>query len=505
MVLHWLTNPDAFLGKSQEGAIELMEKIRLAVLKHRRNSYIAVQVTHSMDLFSLAKDCADHIISHKEEEFTLVTHMDADGISSCAIMSTALDRAGIEHTFHCIKLNDIATITPSDNMIFCDLGSGQQDELSSLFPSSNVTIVDHHQFESSNFHYHFNPFLTGHDGGSEISGSGMTYLLSRAMDPRNVDLCPLAVVGAVGDVQNLWGRLEGLNSIIVDEGVEAGVVEREPDLRLYGRFTRPLFKSLQYFSDPPIPGVSGSESGSIALLTSLGIDVRDETWKTLSDLTFEQKQSLGTEMVQRILCSLPSEFISLAPKLIFGESYTFVGEERYSPLRDASEFSTCLNAAGRHGEPDVGVKVAKGNRGIYYEKLMSLLKRHRRMLAKGIELVESRGIEQGCHIQHFDGSGISDTLVGTIAGMVLGTKGCDPFRPLIAYTPADDRTYKVSVRCSKLLVGKDINMGTILRDVSRKYGGAGGGHAFACGAFIPIESIDPFLSDISALVGKALT
>ncbi|HOP08781.1 MAG TPA: DHH family phosphoesterase [Candidatus Methanofastidiosa archaeon] len=457
-----------------------------------------------MDIHGLASKCISNVLDHSNDDFFLISHMDADGISSCAIMSTALDRAGIEHTYKCVKINELAELEPCENMIFCDLGSGQQETLERCFPDSNITIIDHHQFESSRFECHFNPFLAGIDGGKEISGSGMSYLFAKAMDSSNGDLAPIAIVGAVGDMQNIWGSLEGMNTTIVADGIENGTITASPDLRLYGRFTRPIYKSLQYFSDPPVPGVSGNESNCIALLSSLGIPIKEDDWRTPSDLTLEEKQTLGTELIRRIMSELPSEFIQLAPKLVFGESYTFEREDRYSPLRDASEFSTCLNAAGRNGAPDIGVEVAKGNRGLYLDKLMSLLKTHRRKLARGVGLVESRGIERLDNLQYFDGTGISDTLVGTVTGLLLGSEGTDPFMPLIGYTPVDDRNIKISLRCSKLLIGRNVNMGKILRETSKSYGGEGGGHAFACGAYVPHENIIPFLDDVSRTIGEAV-
>jgi RecJ-like exonuclease len=86
--------------------------------------------------------------------------------------------------------------------------------------------------------------------------------------------------------------------------------------------------------------------------------------------------------------------------------------------------------------------------------------------------------------------------------LLLGTEECDPYTPLIGFTPADASTIKISVRCSKLLVRRDLNMGVIMRNISRKHGGAGGGHAFACGAFVPQENITPFLNDVSQEIGK---
>ncbi|MHC1605455.1 MAG: DHHA1 domain-containing protein [Candidatus Methanofastidiosia archaeon] len=454
-----------------------------------------------MDFFDLAKKSVQNVLNHRNEEFLIVSHMDADGISSCAILSKAFDRAGIDHRIVCIKLSEITSITPEENMVFCDLGSGQQEIIKSEFGDANITIIDHHQFEENRFKYHFNPFLAGRNGGSEISGSGMAYFFSKALDNQNMDLASLAVVGAVGDMQNLWGRLEGLNRIILDDGRKEGILETKPDLLLYGRNTRPIYKSLQYFTDPPIPGVSGSESQALALLSSLGISSKGEDWRTPSDLTFEEKQKLGAEIIKRILSTLPKEFVGVAPKLVFGESYTLRKEEEHSPLKDATEFSTCLNATGRHDNPEIGVEVAKGNRGIYFEQLKTLLKKHRRMLARGISLVESRRIECLDNLQYFDGTGISDNLVGTVTGLLLGNNGCDPFIPLIGYTPLDDVTIKVSLRCSKLLVTQDLNMGKIVREAAKEFGGDGGGHAFACGAYVPAEHLTGFLNCVSRKMG----
>jgi len=120
------------------------------------------------------------------------------------------------------------------------------------------------------------PLLEGLNGASELSGAGASYVLARWRGPDgdNRDLAALAVVGAVGDMQDSDGGLIGANEAIVADGVDAGVIETRTDLDLYGRQTRPLPKLLEYASDVKIPGVSNDEAGAISFLTDLDIEVK---------------------------------------------------------------------------------------------------------------------------------------------------------------------------------------------------------------------------------------
>ncbi|MEA1993366.1 MAG: DHH family phosphoesterase [Euryarchaeota archaeon] len=434
---------------------------------------------------------------HKNDKVHLISHLDADGISSAGIMSKTLDREAIEHEISIVKLNKIKdTLDDSELTIFTDLGSGQLPMLNKEMKKEYI-IMDHH-IPQGKTEYHINPNLFGIDGSREVSGAGLSYFFSRNLG--NKDLVDLAIVGAVGDMQNFWGRMEGLNQIILKEGIKNKRIKMEKNLLLYGRETRPVYKSLQYFSDPVIPGVTGDESSSIALLRRLGIDLKEnERWRTLSDLSFEERKRLATEIIAKCSSSIPKELAKFLSSLVIGETYTLLNEEEGTPLRDASEYSTCLNATGRNDEAEIGVEIAKGNRGVYYDVLMGLLKKHRRKIAESIERVES--ITQREYIQFFKAD-ISDNIIGTIAGMLLGTKA-DPYKPLIGIADSDN-SLKISVRCSKLLVLKGVNMAKAIIKAAEAVDGEGGGHAPACGAYIPKNTLNEFLDIFEEEVKKQL-
>ncbi|MFA7690462.1 MAG: DHH family phosphoesterase [Methanofastidiosum sp.] len=444
----------------------------------------------------LLLNAKNKILESKGSKVKIISHIDADGISAASILSLALDRLNINHDIHFTSLDGILASNLADLTIFLDMGSGQIDYLMSEYKDKNIIILDHHQGEYPETPFlEVNPNRFGYSGSEEISGSGLAYLLSLELDANNRDLSSIAIVGAVGDMQGSWGGLKGLNRDILLDGIEVGLVKAEEDLLLYGRSTRPIYKSLQYFSDPPIPGVTGSDSNAMALLNSLEIPCYEGDWRTVSDMTCDEKRKLATEIIRKTIMAVPQEYVSFIPQMIMGESYSLVQEEDRSPLKDASEFATCLNACGKNGRPEVGFYVCKGNRGIYYDILLGLLRKHRKNIARSMSLVESRGVVMKEKFQYFDGSGINDTIVGTVASLVLGNRDTDPFLPIVAYTtlPNDPNVYKISARCSRLLVLKGLNLGKEIKKSAESVGGKGGGHPPACGAYVPIEKLTEFL------------
>src|SRR5207247_63763 len=136
-----------------------------------------------------------------------------------------------------------------------------------------------------------NPHLEG--AGSDVaSGAGCAYAVAKALDPANKDLASVAIVGAVGDVQDQeFRRLSGYNREILQDGIDAGVLRAQIDLRLFGRETRPAYKLLQCATDPWIQPLSGNEDACIAFLLELGVDLKvEEHWRSWSDLELGERR-----------------------------------------------------------------------------------------------------------------------------------------------------------------------------------------------------------------------
>jgi RecJ-like exonuclease len=379
-------------------------------------------------------------------------------------------------------------------VIFTDLGSGMLEAISSL--KLNAIISDHHQPRGTH-EYHLNPHLFGINGATEISGSGITYFLAAAMGD-NEDLASLAIVGAVGDLQHVkHGQLVGTNRSILEEGVRKGVLRYEKDLLLFGKQTRPIFKLLQYSSDPYLPGITGSEDASIEFLKRIGIRQHGEKWRRWIDLEPPEKQQIVSALIQ--LC-LNSGVNACNVQRLVGEVYTLLSEREGTEVRDASEYSTLLNATARYDHADIGLGVCMGDRGRSFEEACALLNDHRKNLVEGLNLVKEKGLVKMENFQYFDsGNKIRETIVGIVAGM------CSSFvnnkeLPIIAFADADGGV-KVSSRGNYDLVRKGLNLGAAIGEAAKAVGGTGGGHDIAAGAFIPREAKEEFLRVLDRVIG----
>lgn len=434
------------------------------------------------------------------QDIKVYSHIDCDGICSGAILSTILDRQDKEHEIEFVNLDVLDNIELTHELtIFSDLGSGQLVD-GKATKGQKILILDHHpplrdlnyKDDKDYTYLEINPHHHGIDGSYYVCGGGLCYFLSKEFG--YTDLSWIGVLSAIGDMQNTHsGHFEGLNSLIEHDAIDGGYLEViRNDLNIYGRNTRPLFVALSYFNDVQLP-ITNNTAETMAILEELGIDEKHHR-KTLNELTMEDKSKLYQRLSGMISQVVPGRYVQYIPQLIIGDSYTFLKEDRDSFLRDASEFSTAMNACGRNHEEKIAMEVLKGDRIVALDQLETVSRDHRRNLAQSIEKVadsEQSNIIELENLQYFDGTGIKPEIVGTITGMILGY--CNWKKPVIGFTQTDEEGLKISLRCSRLLSYDGIHFGNIIRKISAEVGGSGGGHSMACGAYIPIKKKEEFL------------
>ena len=443
----------------------------------------------------------------------LASHIDADGLTSAAVASTALERAAVPHEVVFKKQLDetaVASIAAReyDVVLFTDFGSGQLDVIAEHEANGEFVpiIDDHHQPADADTEFHVNPLLEGIDGASELSGAGAAYVLARALEDDGVDnrdLAALTVVGAVGDMQESGGELVGANANIVAEGEAVGALETAKDLSVYGKQTRPLPKLLEYASDLDIPGITNDPDGVRQFLDDVDVDCYgDGDWRTWVDLSMDERQAVASALLQHaIKRGVPAARIDE----LVATSYTLADEITGTELRDASEFSTLLNATARYERGDVGLAVCLGDRGDALERARELLRNHRRNLSEGVNFVENEGVTYEEYLQWFDADDrIRETIVGIVAGMALGVDGVAYDRPIIAFANEDEDNVKVSSRGTHALVRDGLDLSVVMREASRAVGGDGGGHDVAAGATIPRGEREAFVAEADAIVGEQL-
>ncbi len=456
---------------------------------------------------SIISNCAS------EDRFIhVVSHLDADGLAAAGVVAKALWRIGAKFRLRIQQwvdekiVADIKSDQP-DLSILTDLGSGYLQVISENVPNGQVVILDHHQVvgEPSSNIFQVNPHIHGIDGSKDISGSGMAYLVAKELDGSNVDLAHIAVVGALGDLQDKYEQraLGGLNETIVADSIAAGSLKVEKDLMFFGRETRPIHKALAYSTSPFIPGISGEEDKSYAFLQSLGIKPKiGDRWRALRDLSENEKQRLCSELSDYLVST---GYHSNASDLV-GSVYTLSHEEPWTPLRDAREFSLLLNATGRMEKAGLGVAICAGDRSTALEQAETVLKEYRQKITEYLRWLTDapNRIEELKSIYVVRGEEfINEKMIGTLSS-ILSTSLARREKPIIAYAFAADDSAKISARTVDMLTRKGLNLGEIMCEASERFGGKGGGHNIAAGAQVPRGDVEAFITLTNKLIGARM-
>jgi RecJ-like exonuclease len=476
----------------------------------------AVSQEQMSSLQNDAEQAAKRIMKTIKEEglIYVASHLDADGLAAAGIIGKALSRLNARFLIRIErwvdeKVVDGITADKPSLIIFADFGSGNLDVLNTHLANRNVIILDHHQTtENADPSFvHVNPHLHGIDGSKDLSGAGVTYLVAKALDNANTDLASIAVVGALGDLQDKYESraLGGANEIIVKDAEATGSLQTETDLLFFGRETRPIHKALASTTVPFIPDISGREDRSVAFLASIGITPKKgDKWRALRDLSEEEKKKLCSALADHLASKGFSGNVALN---LIGRVYTLTHEEPWTPLRDAREFSVLLNATGRMGKASLGVAICMGDRGAALEEADKVLVEYRRTITKYLNWLTEKPdrIEELSSIYVVHGEGvIDDRMIGTVSS-VLSTNLPNPEKPLIAYSAVKGEEFaKFSARTLDPIVKKGLNLGEILKVAAEKYKGRGGGHNIAAGAQVPIANIDAFIQLVNKLVEKQL-
>ncbi|UXM84918.1 single-stranded-DNA-specific exonuclease RecJ [Methanococcus aeolicus] len=455
-----------------------------------------------MELLKNLKLAVKILRKNRNNNILVYTHIDTDGITSRVILEELMNKLNINAEFRFLKQLGTDTINEIpfndyDLIIFADLGSGQINlikeklkEVKTKIP--HIIILDHHITAKTQIPENIinvNPWNNNIDGGKEICGAGVCYLFAKTCNPRYTDLAKYAILGAVGDVQNLEGKLNGLNETILKDAIELGDIVAFPDLQFYGKHTKPLFASIKYFSDVRTD-LLNNDSRIINFINNINRkhNLNIVAKESLCDLTFEEKRILGSEFLNKCNKYVPNSWAKFLPKVIFGNSYEFKQEEIKTPFRNLEEFSTCINACSRYGDYETPLQVLNGDRDKYYSKMITRLNNHKRNLSKSLQYIKDEvEIIQTSKFQYFEVEKgmIEGHIIGIVAGMSYSIEEVDWKKPIFALGELDNG-YKVSARCPKLLsFAEDINLADAINYASKKMGGSGGGHKFACGAYIP--------------------
>jgi single-stranded-DNA-specific exonuclease len=451
----------------------------------------------------------------KKDGFVLVfSHLDADGVAAAGVIGKMLYRLNARFRIRVMQWVDDKIIgeviaDKPQLVILTDFGSGYLDLLNEKIPNVKVVILDHHQITSKVVNPNFvqvNPHLFGIDGATDVSGSGVAYFAARAVNSANMDLAPIALVGALGDMQDKYEQrsLQSLNEILVNDGVSTGLLKVEKDLIFFGRETRPIYKMLATTTNPFIPGLSGQETEALNFVANLGIPLKQgDKLRALCDLTNEERKLLCSALADYLL----SRGLHMEVENLIGYVYVLTKEEPNTALRDGREFAVVLNSAGRMDRPSLGIAICMGDRKAALEESNKILEDYRKNINKYLGWVSEKP-ERMRELQNiyviYGESFINEKIIGTVSSIIVSSLANNE-KPLLAFANIEaEKAAKFSSRTTEAALRKGVNLGDVMRLASEANGGKGGGHNIAAGAQVPLDKIEDFLKFTDELIGRQL-
>ena len=422
----------------------------------------------------------DFLETTKNKDILIVNHFDCDGITSGAIFGRCLKSLDKKFSFKTIKSLDkefIKDLPKNKAIVFLDLGSGNIKDMAQL--SNDIFLIDHHEIDTefnlpSNIRI-INPHIF--HSAEEMSGSCVTYLVTKELLKKpNIESATLAIVGMVGDImEKNMGPLT--NTILKDSEVKT-----KKGILLYPS-TRPLNKTLEYCSNPFIPGVTGNHSGATELLREAGIEFTKQGYKSLIELNEDEMKRFVTSIALRV---------SDAEKI-----QEFIGNlflvKFFNQMEDARELSALINACSRMGNPGIALLMCMGNKTAK-KQAEKIYIGYKQNIVHGLKHVDQQQKIQGKQYVIINAKDqIQDTIIGTIASILSMSAVYKEGTVVITMAYNEDKI-KVSSRISGTRKKENArNLKDIMNEVTELLGGESGGHHFAAGCVISKEKEQAFI------------
>ncbi|XGI83874.1 DHH family phosphoesterase [Halorutilales archaeon Cl-col2-1] len=399
-----------------------------------------------------------------EEFVEVVSHNDADGLSTAGIVCDLLSRWETRYHFRCVDdpgrvgshvSKDVTTVA-------CDLGASYLDRL-----PPNTVVVDHHPSEGRGG---FGGILvTPRDEGDaddEASSSCGAHIVAKESGS-GAKTADTALLGVIGD--DVLDSGSDLVEEVIDDGVESGVIDETVGARLVGER---VDEALAYSTDP-YTEYTGDVEAARGYVEELGLPI------SVTDMDDDETTRFSTAVF--LLALREASNPETAAETV-GERYLLSDADGY----DAHTFAAYVEACGKTGNPGLGLSLCLGDATGDVKKARKL---YRSFESSLIDEVENADVEEE------DGSGLCTVRIS--GGFDTGSVA-DVFHRWIS----DSEVVLVVNPDGEMSLrsGSEVDAGRTLRDCASRVGGEGGGHPERGGSVVPSETKDEFIDCVKEAV-----
>jgi len=376
-------------------------------------------------------------------------HHDADGIAAASIICHALYRQGKK--FHLSIRSGINSddVRSHEMTVLCDFGSSMED-----LPEDTV-VIDHH-IPCFNGEYHINPRLFGIDGDTDLSSSAVAYMVADHMGD-NRDLCGLALLGMIGDHQEIGGK----NAGIVNEGIANQFIIPGRGIPLAGDdITEKIHTAIK----PYLPGISGNLEKAQAIVKE-NYEGDEEGFERIISAIILEMAAVSNE---KSMCSL------------WGDTW----ELQRSVIHDAHSLASITESCGLSGRGGLGAMLCMRNEDAIDEAKQIAVK-HRLDTIEALAKI-TRYNEDGPAIFKIENPSVSSTVADILARDGL-------YETPVLTISRINGDYSVSARCP---AKTDCDLSSVMREAAESAGGTGGGHKSRAGAKIGEDNLLLFIKNV---------
>ncbi|MCF2138573.1 MAG: DHHA1 domain-containing protein [Candidatus Lokiarchaeota archaeon] len=432
----------------------------------------------------------------KYDKIHLLYHSDADGICSGLIIEKLLSKLRKPFKSTCINLthpweiylSQINLISDEKTaVIFSDLcPSGELlYQYAIKFQKADFYILDHHRFAwpqkitpPKNV-YNANPTLFGLHGLKEIVGSALNYLFSVAVDESMSKYAWIATIGIAGDTLAHIDDYQSYNRIVIERALDLEQVQIKKGICLYGGQHLRLDSAMAFSIFPYLPAVEGSRKKAKQILQNLSIDpskkVEDCSEQDVEILAgnFSDIKIIGDFLIY------PTKKGILHHSFEHAQLLSILGHEHPESARLMVGKPQITQGAKQEYNNYIGSLVHNLTAFVQIPKIIT-------NYAIFVDLTNQVPINQW-----------SDT--GSFASV---NHIYDSSKMLFIGGLTDTGEYKLSVRCTPEFMKQHDNKGAVhvIRKITQKLGGNGGGHGLAGGMRLPSTLFEKLHDEIDKII-----
>ncbi len=429
----------------------------------------------------------------------IIAHSDTDGIASAAILARCFYYYNVPFTVKFGRVPNDKEISKMsedghDLFIFLDLGSSQSDAINRYILSKHmdVIVIDHHPgtfIEGPNI-AHLNPHIFGLNGATDISASGATFSVVEQLDLRFRPLIGLAIVGAIGDRQDLASGFTGVNDTLIKRGVDLGLLSESEGLNLIRRSLIPVVECIRTSTRPYIVGLSSNMATCRSMIDALGIS----HFNILSGLGSECERILSDAIYARVGSIATNEEFR---RTLWGAIYKTNTDDLAGP-KELREYAAILDACGNLKRPEIGFAIAVGDENSQADGLALLnILQEKLLQTMGWIVTNINSFKETSTFRYiYFGEVVDSALLGEALSLSIASGLLSTELPVIGLSDVANGQIKISARCTQMLTKKGVNLGHVLSKTAPEVGGFGGGHDVAAAARIPRERMDEFITKL---------